>query len=130
MITRKQLISLGILRRTQINDLPPFVFVIRDGLFVPFRSQQASDLLGEEVFVLRSDVQQDGEDLFTWQELVGYQLIDVEAGPIGIIDYIDESTLNTLATLQDGRMVPLHEDFIIDIDSQTRTIRVNLPFQL
>ena len=130
MITREQLISLGILRRTQINDLPPFVFVIRDGLFVPFRSQQATDLLGEEVFVLRSDVQQDGEDLFTWQELVGYQLIDTETGPIGIIDYIDESTLNTLATLQDGRMVPLHEDFIIDIDSQTRIIRVNLPFQL
>ena len=130
MITREQLISLGILRRTQINDLPPFVFVIRDGLFVPFRSQQATDLLGEEVFVLRSDVQQDGEDLFTLQELVGYQLIDTETGPIGIIDYIDESTLNTLATLQDGRMVPLHEDFIIDIDSQTRIIRVNLPFQL
>lgn len=130
MITREQLISLGTLRRPMLRDLPAFVFAVRDGLFVPYRSEQAIDLLGEEVFVLRTDVQQDGEEVFTWQDLVGYQLVDAEDGELGNIDYVDESTLNTLATLSNGKLIPLHEDFIVEIDTQARILRVNLPFSL
>ncbi len=130
MITREQLISLGTLRRPMLRDLPSFVFAVRDGLFVPYRSEQAIDLLGEEVFVLRTDVQQDGEEVFTWQDLVGYQLVDAEDGELGSIDYVDESTLNTLATLNNGKLIPLHEDFIVEIDTQARILRVNLPFSL
>ena len=130
MITREQLISLGTLRRPMLSDLPTFVFAVRDGLFVPYRAEQAVDLLGEEVFVLRTDVQKDGEEVFTWQDLVGYELMDVEDGSLGTIDYVDESTLNTLATLSDGRLIPLHEDFIVEIDTKQRILRVNLPFSL
>ena len=130
MFNPDQLLSLGILRRQQIKDLPPFVFVKRDGLFVPFRAEQAVDLLGEEVFALRSDIRRDEEGELTWQDLVGFTIQDEQDGEIGIIDYIDESTINTLATLTDGRMVPLHEDFIIDIDTETRVLHVNLPFSL
>ena len=130
MITREQLISLGTLRRPMLRDLSNFIFVLRDGLFVPFRAEQAVDLLGEEVFVLRTDVQQDGEEVFTWQDLVGCEVIDVEDGSLGTIDYVDESTLNTLATLNDGRLIPLHEDFIVKIDTKQRILRVNLPFSL
>lgn len=130
MITREQLISLGTLRRPMLRDLPAFVFAVRDGLFVPYRSEQAIELLGEEVFVLRTDVQQDGEEVFTWQDLVGYQLVDAEDGELGSIDYVDESTLNTLATLNNGKLIPLHEDFIVEIDTQARILRVNLPFSL
>ena len=46
------------------------------------------------------------------------------------IDYIDESTINTLATLDDGRLVPLHEDFIIEIDEENRILRVHFPFAI
>lgn len=130
MFNPDQLLSIGILRRQQIRDLPPFVFVKRDGLFVPFRAEQAVDLVGEEVFALRSDIRWDEEGELTWQDLVGFTIQDEQDGEIGIIDYIDESTINTLATLTDGRMVPLHEDFIIDIDTETRVLHVNLPFSL
>ena len=130
MFNPDQLLSIGILRRQQIRDLPPFVFVKRDGLFVPFRAEQAVDLVGEEVFALRSDIRWDEEGELTWQDLVGFTIQDEQDGEIGIIDYIDESTINTLANLTDGRMVPLHEDFIIDIDTETRVLHVNLPFSL
>ena len=130
MITREQLISLGTLRRPMLSDLPTFVFAVRDGLFVPYRAEQAVNLLGEEVFVLRTDVQKDGEEVFTWQDLVGYELMDAEDGSLGTIDCVDESTLNTLATLSDGRLIPLHEDFIVEIDTKQRILRVNLPFSL
>lgn len=134
MITDKDLLSIGILRRTHYKDLPEFVFVRRDGLFVPFRSEHISELIGEEGFVLRSDMQEEGDGELTWQDLVGYTVLDEQANgewiKVGIIAQVDESTLNTLATLQDGRMIPLHEDFITDIDETQRVLRVNLPFAL
>lgn len=130
MITAQDLLSIGIIRRTHYKDLPPFVFVLRDGLFVPYRSENISELIGLEGFVLRSDVQNDEDDALTWQDLVGYTIRDAETGIIGEIADIDESTINTLATLTDGRMLPLHEDFILDIDTDERIVHVNLPFAL
>lgn len=130
MISEKELISIGVLKRTHYKDLPEFVFVRRDGLFVPFRSENISELMGEEAFVLRSDVQDEEDGLMTWQDLVGYTVEDDEAGTIGQIADVDESTINTLAILEDGRMMPLHEDFILEIDEQAQILRVHLPFTL
>ncbi|MBR7155106.1 MAG: hypothetical protein IKD12_07400 [Paludibacteraceae bacterium] len=130
MITKEDLISIGVLKRTHYKDLPQFVFVKRDGLFVPFRSENISELMGEEGYVLRSDIQVEEDGLLTWQDLVGYTIIDEETGTLGLIAHVDESTINTLATLEDGRMLPLHEDFITEIDEDTRILRVNLPFAL
>lgn len=129
MITEKDLLSIGILKRTHYKDLPAFVFVRRDGLFVPFRSENISELIGEEGFVLRSDMQEEGDSELTWQDLIGYAIMD-EGEKIGIIADIDESTINTLATLEDGRMLPLHEDFISDIDEEAHVLHVHLPFTL
>lgn len=129
MITDKDLLSIGLIRRTRYKDLPPFVFVKRDGLFVPFRSEQIADLVGEEGYVLRSDVQDEGDGTLTWQDLVGFEIED-DGRVVGKIAQVDESTINTLAILEDERMIPLHEDFIIEIDEDARILRVNLPFEL
>lgn len=129
MITEKDLLSIGLIRRTRYKDLPTFVFVKRDGLFVPFRSEQIAELVGEEGFVLRSDVQDEGDGTLTWQDLVGYTIED-EGKVVGKIAQVDESTINTLAILEDERMIPLHEDFIVEIDEDARILRVNLPFEL
>ncbi len=130
MITKDDLLSIGIIRRTHYKDLPEFVFVQRDNLYVPFRTENISELIGEEGFVLRSDMQNEDEGLLTWQDLAGYTIEDKDAGVLGTIEYIDESTINTLATLNDGRLIPLHEDFITEIDEEKRILRVNLPFAL
>ena len=130
MITKDDLLSIGFLKRTHNRDLPEFVFVQRDGLFVPFRSEAIASLMGEEIWVKRSDIAEDDDEQMTWQDLVGYTIEDDEAGTIGLIDTVDESTINTLATLEDGRMIPLHEDFILDIDEEARVLHVHLPFAL
>ena len=129
MITEKDLLSIGLIRRTRYKDLPDFVFVKRDGLFVPFRAEQIAELVGEEGFVLRSDVQEEGDGELTWQDLVGYTLED-DGQTVGKIAQVDESTINTLAILEDERMIPLHEDFIVEIDEDAQVIRVQLPFAL
>lgn len=134
MISKDDLISIGIIRRTHYKDLPDFVFVLRDGLFVPFRTERISELIGEEGFVLRSEMQGEEDGMLTWQDLMGYTIMDEgengEEEQVGVIAYVDESTINTLATLEDGRMIPLHEDFITEIDEEARVLHVRLPFKI
>lgn len=134
MISKDDLISIGIIRRTHYKDLPEFVFVLRDGLFVPFRTERISELIGEEGFVLRSEMQDEEDGMLTWQDLVGYTIMDEgengEEEQVGVIAYVDESTINTLATLEDGRMIPLHEDFITEIDEEAHVLHVRLPFKI
>ena len=133
-MTKDELLSIGFLKRTHNRDLPDFVFVQRDGLFVPFRSSAIASLMGEEIWVRRTDMQEEDDGLMTWQDLVGYTILDEGANgewtKVGVIAAIDESTINTLATLEDGKMLPLHEDFINEIDEDAHELRVHLPFQL
>ncbi len=134
MITQDDLFSLGVLKRTHNDDLPEFVFVQRDGLFVPFRSEEIASLMGEEIWIQRSDIEEIEDGVFLWQDLVGYTVLDErengEWTKVGVIANVDESTINTLATLEDGRMMPLHEDFITDIDMEAHELHVRLPFDL
>lgn len=128
MILDKDLISIGVIRRTHYKDLPEFVFVRRDGLFVPFRSERISELIGEEGFVLRSDMNEDGEEL-SWQDLVGYTVV-VKDQPLGTIVAIDDSTMNVFAELNDGRLFPMNQDFMVDLDETNKLLYLEFPFEI
>lgn len=128
MITKEDVASIGFLKRTHNRDLPEFVFVQRDGLFVPFRSSEIASLMGEEVFVPKSEIESD-EDEMAWVDFEGWTLKEGDE-TLGKIVRVDDSTMNIFAELEDGRMVPLHEDFIVEIDEDARVLHVNLPFAL
>lgn len=128
MITKDDLISIGFLKRTHNRDLPEFVFVQRDGLFVPFRSSDIASLMGEEIFVLKQEMEID-EDEMAWVDFEGWIVVEGDT-TIGKIVRVDDSTMNIFAELEDGRMLPLHEDFIAEIDEDAKTLHVNLPFEL
>ena len=128
MITKEDLLSIGFLKRTHNKDLPEFIFVQRDGLFVPFRSEAISELRGEEGFVLKGDMEID-EGEMAWVDFEGWTLQEGEVS-LGKIVRVDDSTMNIFAELEDGRMLPLHEDFIMEIDEEAKVLRVNLPFEL
>jgi len=132
------------------NTEAEFLFLDLDAIYVPFRvldwrtkgaedlifqlkginsEQAASRLVGREVFMQRSDVTtNDNSPMLTWQDLVGAKLVDTAQGELGFIRAIDETTANILAELSDGRLVPLHEDFILSVSREE--ITVHLPFEL
>lgn len=128
MITKDDLISIGFLKRTHNRDLPEFVFVQRDGLFVPFRSSDIASLMGEEIFVLKQEMEID-EDEMAWVDFEGWIVVERDT-TIGKIVRVDDSTMNIFAELEDGRMLPLHEDFIAEIDEENHLLHVKLPFEL
>ena len=128
MINESDLLSIGFLKRTRYKDLPEFVFVKRDGLFVPFRSERIAELIGEEGFVLKGDMEID-EDEMAWVDFEGWTLMEGNV-TLGKIVRVDDSTMNIFSELEDGRMVPLHEDFIVEIDEEAKVLHVHLPFAL
>jgi 16S rRNA processing protein RimM len=78
--------------------------------------------------MLKSDISEENEILPTWQSLKGYLVLDTDQGELGIITDVDETTINTLITLNNTQLIPLHEDFIIDIQQEKKQITICLPF--
>jgi 16S rRNA processing protein RimM len=119
-----------------------------DGIFVPFfieeyrfrsdanaivkfedidTQERARELTGCEVFFPRALADSD-QDSISWAAIVGFDIIEAESGnQIGRIDSVDDSTLNILFCLEDGRLIPASEDLITAIDQQARTITMHLP---
>lgn len=89
---------------------------------------EAQQLIGHHAYMLKSDISEEDEILPTWQSLLGYQVIDTDQGNLGTITDVDETTINTLITLNNNQLIPLHEDFIIDIQQDPQQITICLPF--
>ncbi len=89
---------------------------------------EAQQLIGHHAYMLKSDISEEDEILPTWQSLLGYQVIDTDQGNLGTITDVDETTINTLITLNNNQLIPLHEDFIIDIQQDQQQITICLPF--
>lgn len=122
-----------------VDTDPEFIILELDAIKVPFRvldwrskgddvllklkgvdtEQAANRLVGAPVFMENAVGQEDS--MMTWQDLVGLRVVDDEQGEQGVIDSVDESTVNTLLFLDNGRVLPIHEDFIVAIDDTTLT---------
>ena len=64
----------------------------------------------------------------SWAEIVGYSITDAGTGQtVGKIASIDDSTINILFCLEDGRLIPASEELITDIDQENRIITINIP---
>ena len=119
-----------------------------DGIFVPFfieeyrfrsdanailkfedidTQERARELTGCEVYFPRELADSD-DDSISWAAIVGFDIIDAATGqPVGRIASIDDSTLNILFELEDGKLIPASEELITDVDKDNRTITIDLP---
>ena len=89
--------------------------------------ERASELTGCNVYFSRALAEEDDEQL-SLASLIGFDL--VEAGnnkKVGAIVSIDDSTTNILFELEDGRLIPATDDFITDINTKDRTIKMEIP---
>lgn len=131
------------------NANAEFLILNIDNILVPFRvidwrgkgndslifqldritdEQTAQTLIGCQAYMLASDISDEDELMPTWQSLVGYLIVDTDQGELGSVADVDETTINTLITLSDGRLIPIHEDFIINIEPDKKLLTICLPF--
>lgn len=125
-----------------------FIILKVDEIFVPFRvsdwrtkgnedvlltlhgvasEQHALRFVGCDAYMLRTDLPEDTEEPLNIGSLTGYTLCDIERGTIGIITAIDTSTMNTLLQLDSGAILPLHEDFVVEVNAQNKTLAIRAP---
>ena len=89
--------------------------------------ERARELTGCDVYFPRALAESD-EDNLSWAEMIGYSLVDAQSGQkIGTIAAVDDSTINILFELEDGRLIPASEELITNIDTQKHQIEINLP---
>ena len=89
--------------------------------------ERARELTGCDVYFPRELADSD-EGTLTWASLTGFDIIDAKSGTkAGTIASVDDTTLNTLFELEDGRLIPASEDLITDIDQSSRTVTILLP---
>lgn len=132
------------------------IVVSRDGIFVPFFTESirpkgattylvklkgvdsaddARDMVNETIYALRDTLKnylsEDDEDLITFGELAGWNLLDRDGHEVGVVEEVDSSTENLLLILRRPNggtaFVPLADDFIIATDPEKKAIRMNLP---
>lgn len=139
-----------------LEDGNPAILDI-DGIFVPFYAEsirpkgsfsylvkfdaidsefEAKKLVNKTVYALRDRLKEYlasiGEDEYAlYDDLIGWNVEDTEAGRIGTIVEIDSNTENELFIVEtpggDTVYIPLTEDFIEKIDEDSKTIFMNLP---
>lgn len=89
--------------------------------------ERAKELTGCDVYFPRELSDEDDEHI-SWAEIIGYELIDSETRTVaGTIASIDDSTMNTLFELEDGRLIPASEELIQAIDTKKHQIEIKLP---
>jgi 16S rRNA processing protein RimM len=89
--------------------------------------ERARELTGCDVWFPRALADSD-DDTITWAAIVGFDIIDANSGkPVGRIASVDDSTLNILFCLEDGRLIPASEDLITGIDKENKQITINIP---
>lgn len=95
---------------------------------------------------IAQEAAEEGEemDLSSLRALTGYRVfaIDEEESTedelatydLGEIIHVDDSSMNTLITVVDDedeeRLLPLHTDFIVEIDPAERTLLLDIPLEL
>lgn len=132
----------------------PYWVIDMDGILVPFfptscrmRSSssalvcldgidsevKARDMVGREVFYPSRFKPEFDEEDDDYRVLIGLDVIDRNAGLLGQVVDVDDSTINILLVISDGSnelLVPLAGDFITGIDGKKHCINVTLPDEL
>ena len=93
--------------------------------------ERARDLTGCEVYFPCEHSESEAGSL-SWAAIVGFHVIDAANGtPVGEITGVDDSTINTLFDLRtpggDDILIPASDELITSIDTEGRTITMQLP---
>jgi 16S rRNA processing protein RimM len=142
-------LSLG----TDLNFIkdPLFLICSMDGILVPFflesiRKKSSNVILvkledvntiedtrrfqGVAAFISNDCFDDDSNAEFSWDMFIGYKVYDRNAGNLGTVVAVDDSTVNVLFLIKDGereRVIPANDVWIENIDTKSEIISYNLP---
>ncbi|MDA0793840.1 MAG: ribosome maturation factor RimM [Bacteroidetes bacterium] len=99
--------------------------------FDEINSEQEADSILKKNLYLPLDLLPPLEgNKFYYHEVIGFSLIENRT-PIGVITQVIEQGLQALFEIEDSKeqlhLVPIHDDFILEVDRKNKNITVQLP---
>lgn len=101
---------------------------------------KAKEFANKKIYILNADLPEtddeddDNDEGFYASDLIGYKVIDREHGDIGEITDINDATDNVLFIITtpqgDELLIPVADEFIEEIDSETHTLHTDIPSEL
>ncbi len=123
-----------------------------DGIFVPFfienvrsknnlnaiislkdidSEEKAQRFSGLEIFIPYHFVEEaEKEGQYGWNFFIGFEVFDKNHGRLGIVEAVDDSTINTLFIVCDEAeeyLIPAVEEFIVKIDTDQKIVELEIP---
>ncbi len=108
-----------------ISEAPPIV-----KLEEVDQKESAQQLSGQELYLRDEDLLPEVAEEEDYRVLIGYRIYDQEEGAVGKIEDIMELPEQVLAVVNyEGReiLIPVHQDFVLDIDQKAKAMHMNLP---
>ncbi|AHM60480.1 16S rRNA-processing protein [Flammeovirgaceae bacterium 311] len=125
------------------------VFVDQDGQLIPFfieelqigsqkvilkfeevdSYEEAAELSGLELYLPLSTLPPLEGNAFYYHEIIGFQLVDQESGPVGEIREVVSGMQDLLVVDRQGIeiLVPLHDELISEVKREQRELHMQLP---
>lgn len=135
------------------------IFVNLDGVFVPFYTESCrtkgqnselvkledvdldmanSSFVNQPFYALKSDIADfydvDEEDLIDDEDIIDFKVITTKGDLLGIVEDIDDSTLNVYIKVKnpddEELIIPFVDEFVVSISRENKTIEVDIPEDL
>ena len=90
----------------------------------------AEDLVGRLILMDKTDLPELEEDTWYWQDLLGLNVVDQERGDVGTIEDIFPTGANDVLVVKKGKdeiLIPMHREFILDVDLDKGVVETRLP---
>ncbi|GAB1417052.1 ribosome maturation factor RimM [Paludibacter sp.] len=135
------------------EELPFFIMEV-DGCFVPFTVEEyrintndsgllkieginneaeVRDFVGANIYVQKDELDDVDNTEISADYFIGFRIDDKSYGKVGVIDDIDQSTENALFIINNADnelLIPICDDYILEIDYENKIILVDLPVGL
>lgn len=122
----------------QGKPLPFFIENLREAGDILLKIEEvdspadAKNLTSKEIFLREKDIQitKKAGEVLTFELLVGYELIDEQAGSIGKIEAVEAMPHQHLAIvkhLDREVFIPLHPQIVVSLDEKEKKIVLRLP---
>jgi len=98
-----------------------------------YSEEEADSILKSDVYLPIDMLPKLSGDKFYFHEIIGFQIVDLRYGKVGIIEGINDKTAQPLFEVKNGDkdvFIPMIDDFIKKVDRKNKTIEVETPVGL
>jgi len=92
--------------------------------------EEASGFVGKDLYLSLADINESEDTILSYHSIIGWTILNSDKTVVGKISDVIENPGQDLFVIHKGEkeiLIPVHEDFIVDIDEDKEIMVLNLP---